>query len=328
MLASKWMKNETDKERDEEEIMRRREQGAMTFKDRLDILAGKVFGILEVVLSSMDLKYKGVLEWALHNRFLTIIIGIISLLVVVAMAIPKSGVGGPRVIIALIALLCSAVAMCVNRKSKNIAIMFGIAMAIIAMTVYLPFGFEFFTQTDQSKFKITVSNPAGTSLQATDRVVHRIEDVIDKLPEMKTIRYKVSDSVWYNPFTWSRSHMASQTGYCLAMSGSTSSGGFGSSDSGSQYANITVKLVDKYYRKRNTQEVVDWISQQVAHIPGTELVTVAVSSSGGPSGSIQKDVLGQSQEDVIEEANRVAGVIRKIPGCVDVDISYKPNKPE
>ena len=328
MLASKWMKSEMDKERDEEEIRRRFAEGRATFKDRLDLAVGKIFGVLEALLSALDRKYKGILEWALHNRFTTLVIGNVSLLVVFAMVMSKHGIGGPRLVIAFLALLLSAVAMAVNKKSKNIAIIFGVAMAIIALTVYLPFGFEFFAQTDQSKFKITVSNPAGTSLAATDHIAHQIESIVNKLPEMKTVHYKVSDALWYNPFTWFKSHMGSQTGYCLVISGSTSSGGMGKSDSGSQYANITVKMVDKYYRKRSTQDVVDWVSQQVAHIPGTELVTVAVTSSGGPSANIEKDILGQNQDDVVEEANRVADVIRKIPGAVDVDISYKPNKPE
>lgn len=327
MLASKWMKSEMDKERDDELRKQRYAQNKLTYKDKLDIFVGRIFGVLESFLKGLDYKYKGVLEWALHNRFLTIIIGIMSLFIVFAMVMPKNGLGGPRLIIALIALSCSALAMFINKKSKNIAIIFGIAMAIIAMTVYLPFGFEFFTQTDQSQISISIRTPAGTSLKETDRIVKQIEHIVNRLPEMKTVHYRVSDAIWYNPFSWLRHHTESQTGYCMAMSGSGSSGMAGSGDSGVQYGNMTVKVVDKKYRKRGLQEIVDWISQRTAHIPGTELVTVSMSS-GGPSNGITKDIQGQNLDDILLEANRVADVIRKIPGAIDVDISYKASTPE
>ncbi|MCE5321690.1 efflux RND transporter permease subunit [bacterium] len=326
MLASKWMKSEDDKERDEQEIMRRLRQDCPTIKDRIDLFAGKLFATLEFLLKSLDTKYRGVLEWALHNRFMTIIIGTISLLVVFAMVMPKSGLGGPRLVIAFIALLCSAIACFVDKSSKNIAITFGVAMAFIAMTIYLPFGFEFFTQTDQSQISITARTPAGTSLKQTDAVTKKIEAIVKQLPEMKTVKYKVSDRVWYNPFSWFRSHMESQTGYCMAMSGSNTMRMSG--DSGSQYANISVKVVDKQYRKRSLQEIVDWLSEKTAHIPGTELVTVSMQSNAGPSAGITKEVQGQKMDDVVEEANRVADIMRKIPGLVNIDISYKASTPE
>jgi HAE1 family hydrophobic/amphiphilic exporter-1 len=332
MLASKWMKSEMDKEREAEERRRRKELGRVSIKDRLDILAGLLFGGLERLLRALDRQYRGVLEWALDNRFLTVVIGIVSLLVVFAtvMPLPKGGLPmGPRLVIAFVALLAAAVSMAVNRRSKSVALVFGVSMAAIATLVYLPFGFEFFPQTDQSQLSIAVRTPAGTSLRATDKVVQRIEAIVDAMPEMKTVRYRVSDAAWWNPFSWSKHHYEEQTGYCMAMTGAGSSGMAGSGDTGSQYANMTVKIVDKRFRKRSTQDVADWLSQQIAHIPGTELVTIANSSGGGPpAGSIEKDVQGQKLDDVVLEAQRVADVIRKIPGAVDVDISYKPSTPE
>ena len=327
MLASKWMKSEADNERDEAAIANRVKNGRQTFKDRIDMFAGRLFNVLDFLLNGLNTKYRGVLEWALHNRFMTIVIGTISLLVVFAMVMPKNGLGGPRLIIAFLALLCSAIACFVDKNSKHIAITFGVAMAFIALAVYLPFGFEFFTQTDQSQVQITARTPAGTSLKQTDAVTRKIETIVNQLPEMKTVKYRVSDRVWYNLPSWFKSHTETQTGYCIAMSGSGNMG-MGASDSGSQYANISVKVVDKQYRKRSLQEIVDWLSEKTAHIPGTELVTVSMQSNAGPSAGITKEVQGQKMDDVVEEANRVAGIMRKIPGLVNVDISYKASTPE
>ena len=95
MLASRWMKSEADKERDDEDTERRLRAGRLTFKDKSDIFAGRLFGGIERFLRALDHTYRGILEWALHNRFFTVVIGFVSLLVVFAMAIPlpKSGAG-------------------------------------------------------------------------------------------------------------------------------------------------------------------------------------------------------------------------------------------
>lgn len=334
MLASRWMQGEEDKEHDREARDERIRSGRLTLKDRFDLAAGKLFSALEASLQWLDHKYRGVLEWALDNRFLTITIGIVSLLTVFAMVFPKGGAGsgptaGPRAVIALIALLASGAAMVANRNSKSVALIFGVAMAVIATTVYLPFGFEFFAQTDQSQMTITIRTPSGTSLQATDKVVQEVEAIVNTLPEMKTVHFQVSDSSWWNPFSWGKSHESEQTGYVMSMTGSGTSGMAGSGDTGAQYANMTVKVVDKQYRQRSTQDIIDWLSAQVAHVPGTELVTIANSSGGTPGGgSITKEVQGQKLEDVVTMANRVADAMRKVPGAVDVDVSYKPNTPE
>jgi HAE1 family hydrophobic/amphiphilic exporter-1 len=330
MLASKWMKSEQDKERDDEAIHERQKGGKLTLKDRLDLLAGALFGALDRGMKGLDRRYRNTLEWSLHNRFLTVVVGALSLLVVFAMVMPLSKQGlGPRMVIALLALLGAAMSMVVNRKSKGIALLFGAAMAVIALTIYLPFGFEFFPQTDQSQFSITVRMPSGTSLNATDAVVQQIEGLVNELPEMETVTYQVSDAVWFNPLTWFRHHTESQAGYCMTTSGSGSQSGLeGSGDSGGQYASISVKVVDKQYRERGLQEIVDWVSARTAHIPGTEMVSVAVSSGDSPTIGISKEVQGQDLDDVIEQANRVADVMREVPGIIDVDISYKPSTPE
>jgi multidrug efflux pump subunit AcrB len=173
------MKSEMDKERNDEEMLKRRRQGQSTFRDRIDFTTGRLFDILEGFLTALNTKYRGVLEWSLHNRFLTLTIGFTSLLVVFAM--PNAA--GPgflklsplRVVIALIALTLAIISMGIDRKSKSTALGFGVVMAFIALSVYLPFGFGFFPTTDQGIMSISIRTAPGTSLAATDKVVKQIE---------------------------------------------------------------------------------------------------------------------------------------------------------
>jgi len=329
MLASRWMRSEADKERNEEEMEKRLRAGVATPKDRIDLGAGWLFGILERFLRSLDHRYRGLLEWALHNRFLTLVIGFVSLLVVFAMAIPLPAPGAgpagkmmiPRIAISLIALLLVAIAMMVDKSSKKVALVFGIVMVIIALTIYLPFGFGFFPQVDQGQFGITIRTAPGTSLVQTDRVVRQVEAILNQLPEMKPVTYKVSDGLF-------KSHTETQKGYYMSLVGQGSQSVLGGGDTGPQYAVISAKVVDKNLRKRSLDDIIGWVASRTAHIPGAEMISVSATSGGGPGSNIQKEVQGQNMDDILKEADRVAAVMRKAPGAVDVDISYKPSRPE
>ena len=448
MLASRWMKSEADKERGEDEMEKRLQAGAATPKDKADMFAGRLFDVLERFLRGLDSRYRGILEWALHNRFLTVVIGAVSLLAVFSMpsALPTvpmwlaAGVkmaprvlimailGGyiaaavilywrgkavaglcmlgipvglgalvalfvatganvlgslawtlifavvyvlwwslpiqrrykiavqlwglvviwgfavlgvffakmapevkavlPRLMMISVALGSGLIAAAVDRQSKRTAIGFGVVMAFVALTIYLPFGFGFFPVVDQGQFQVSVRTAPGTSLVATDRVVRKVEQIIEDIPEIQKNSIQVADRNLLLPWTWFRRHTETQSGYYMSIVGSSSSSVMGSGDSGPQYAVISAKVVDKKFRHRNIEEIAQWVSERAADVPGAEMITVAATSGGGPGNNIQKEVQGQNMDDIITEADRVADVMRKVPGAVDVDVSFKPSRPE
>ncbi len=307
MLASRWMKSEQDKERGEEEQRRRLAEGTATIKDRIDAMAGRLFDRLEGFLKGLDRRYRGVLEWALANRFLTLVIGFVSLLVVFAIAMPGSAVYGqvspPRVVIALLALGLSVAAM-YHSHSKKIALVFGVLMAFIALTISLPFGFNMFPDVDRGEFNVTIRTAPGTSLKATDEVTRKVERILDQVPEIRN------------------------GGYYTTVVGAAAAGVFGGAEIGPQYARIDVKAVDKSERTRSIRDISDWVAARTARIPGAESIMVVASSSTGPGSGVTLEVQGQNMNDIITEANRVADVVRKTPGLIDTDISYKTSRPE
>ncbi len=340
MLASRWMKSEADKERDNAQCRERRRTGRATLKDHLDHFSGFFFDALEAFLKSVDRRYRGVLEWALANRFLTIIIGIVSLLVVFAMVVPlpKPGLGAagarmlaPRIVIASVALLLSAISMALNRRSRRTAFGFGVIMAFIAMTIYLPFGFDMFPRVDRGEFYINILTPPGTSLKATDAVVRQVEAILDQVPELKKVTFWVSDRIWYKPWTWFDKHRETQEGFYTSLVGASGAGAaFGGAQIGTNYARVSAKLVDKYYRHRSAQQISDWVAQRAARIPGAEQISVVAASAtgGGGMAGITKEVQGQNMTSILEQAEKLAEIMRKTPGAIDVDLSYKPSKPE
>ncbi len=311
MLASRWMKSKDDDERDTMALDQRVANGTAGIKDRIDLFTRRLFAGLDRFLKGLDRKYRGVLEWALHNRFLTIVIGILSLLVVFIMVVPLPAKGAPpavagkmlapRIFIAILALLLAGVAMGIDRKSKKIAAGFGIVVAIIALTVYLPFGFTMFPDTDRGEFSINIRTAPGTSLEATDQVVRRVEAILARIPELKG-------------------------GFYTTVVGAASAGFYGA-DIGPEYARISGECIDKKERTRGIQEIVDWIAAETASVPGAIRISVVAAGEHGGSG-ITKEIQGQNMDDILRQANTVAGIVAKTPGAVDTDISYKESKPE
>ena len=312
MLASRWMKSDADKERDDEERQRRLRSGDASAADRINSAAGVVFGLIERARAGVDRRYRVLLEWALQNRYLVVVIGSVSLLVVFAMVVPLpedwaalSAVKTlmPRVVIAAIALGLSVSAM-YHSRSKKVALTFGVLMAVIAMTVYLPFGFAMFPEVDSGEFRVTMRTAPGTSLEATDKVVKNVEGILDEVPEL-------------------------QDGYYMTMTGAAGQTVMGGADVGPQYAIISGKLIDKNERERSVQQVVDWISQRTARIAGAEQISVVVGSAmGGGMSGIRMEVQGQNMNDILNQADKLADIMRETPGAIDVDISYKPSRPE
>ncbi|MEN6371406.1 MAG: efflux RND transporter permease subunit [Armatimonadota bacterium] len=284
MLASRWLRSKEDEEATEERAHHTR--------------TGHIFDKVEAFYSKLDKGYRGVLSWALENRAMVVAIGIISLFTVLAMMpVPTKF----RIIVAVIAAAVPLLIAAFNPKVKSVALIFGATMVFLALFVHFPIGGEFMPETDQGKVQVSVELPAGSGLDATDKVVRQIENI---LAHKKGVQYYQSSI------------------------GSSSSGHF-STSSGSQYATINVKLLDKGKERPMSQdEFITQLSQDTALIPGA---TIRVSSEGqmGPSGQpIQMEISGSNMDEMVMVADQVQAKMAKVPGVINIKNSWELGKPE
>lgn len=310
MLASRWLKSQEDKERDDTALKYRLANRNASPLDHLNRVFGHIFAFWEKMFTAIEVLYRSILEWAINNRFLTITIGFVTLLVVVAMAIPLPAAGMaktealfalmPRLAISAITILMCLISLW-KSKSKPLALGFTTVMVIISMTIQLPLGVEFQPSIDQGEFGVNIRTAPGTSLMQTNTVVRKVEAILGTIPELKK-------------------------GYYITQIGEAPTE-FGAADQGPQYAQISGKCVDKTLRKRSIDEITAEISKRVAEIPGAERIAVSTAASG-PGGGIQLEVQGQNAADLLKTASTVARVMSSTPGAVDVDISFKEAKPE
>ncbi|MDW8104869.1 MAG: efflux RND transporter permease subunit, partial [Armatimonadota bacterium] len=288
----------------------------------------------------LDVQYRRILERALRRRWLVIAIGnglLLSILLVIAGSLvgrnflpAAAGVG---VFTALFGFLFWFLAL-LWRSQRAPLFRAGWGTFFLALAFFLSgalgsfwgrplLPFRFAPDQDQGLIQITVEMPAGTSLEATDRVLQRIEEVIWNTPSIRKDVASVFTSV-----------------------GSTTAGIFGTSGRGAQYGEVQVVCADKealgdrlvgwlpwvkqeYLRRRPSSEIADEIRQGIGTIPGAKIVVNAISGfRGGAGAPIQIELTGQDTALLARTADQIRQLLTGIEGVVDPDTSWKLGKPE
>lgn len=201
-----------------------------------------------------------------------------------------------------------SLAWCLGHKK---IVIFGFLGAFILSLLSTRFiGNEFIPEEDTGDIRVTVNLALGTRFEETDKVAGRIEDILEKyVPEARLI---------------------------FARPGTTPGVGraMGAGSSGEHIVMAGVKLVPKQERKRSVFEIGQIIRGQIRRIPGVLKVDV---STGNPIGriitgmggkAIQLEIIGHSFEETNTLAEKLKGMMEKIPGAVDVSISREINRPE
>lgn len=178
------------------------------------------------------------------------------------------------------------------------------AFALFLATLTLvPLGFigtEFMTPTDRGEFTVTMELPSGVTLERTNFVTHQVEQFVSTLPELRKMFVNV---------------------------GVSTEGLIGQSSNYVSELNIT--LVPKEQRKRSTDDVGLEIKHWVQQIPGVKVRVSPIGMFGTANQSpIAIVVGGTDYEEVRQAAEKLADLVKTIPGTADVRLSSEEGKPE
>jgi len=194
-----------------------------------------------------------------------------------------------------------------SHKKTVVLSVFG--FAVLSFLLFKFVGTEFFPETDESQFSVSVKLPVGTRIEETQKFIIRIENLIRKnVPEAKTI--------------------TSDMGVPSAKSG-TSFGG----NSGSHAANITVALKPPDERDRTVFDILKALRPKMANLSGARIY---LNSGGflkfllnyGSSAPIDVVISGQDFEKSDKLANQIQELVKSTPGATDVQITRELNLPE
>ncbi|GAA4401878.1 efflux RND transporter permease subunit [Nibrella viscosa] len=178
----------------------------------------------------------------------------------------------------------------------------GIFALLVGSIALVPAGFigaAFMPQSDQGEMNVQLELAPTASINQTNGIAQRAEQLILKHPEVT------------NVFT--------NVGY-------TSSGIATSSNS--NIADLNVKLVDKKQRNISTEEFGQLLKKEVAQIPGVKVSVSPVGIVGAQQSPIMIAVKGTDLASIRKAAAQVMAVTKATPGTQDVKYSVKDPKPE
>ena len=188
-----------------------------------------------------------------------------------------------------------------DHRLAVVGLSFLMLVAVIVAYGLFGKGAEFFPEADPNRAFVDIKAPEGANLDASDRIVKQVEEV---LREYKDLRH------------------------VIATVGSTSAG-WESSGVGTHISRVVMDFKDFHERSRPSSEVVaEARDKLLAKIKGAE-VRVEKEENGPPTGPpINLEISGKDIDKLGELAAEVRRRIKDIPGLVDLKDNYVRSKPE
>ncbi|MFH1227663.1 MAG: efflux RND transporter permease subunit [Planctomycetota bacterium] len=178
------------------------------------------------------------------------------------------------------------------------------AVIFLGSVALIPLGvvsIELMTESDRGELMVNITTPTGTSLEKTDRIIKTLESKIMAMPEVVSCFVTVGSA---------SEHMAS----------------FSSNQTGEM--KIVLRQGKKY---RSTNEIAEVVRAMEKTLPGAVLrvsLPNMMSSSGGSDTPVQIEVRGTEFKDFNIASEMIVEAVRKIPGAIEVDSSWKAGAPE
>ncbi|TAL67483.1 MAG: efflux RND transporter permease subunit [Bacteroidetes bacterium] len=179
-----------------------------------------------------------------------------------------------------------------------------VTLIMLVLALMLPgmgfIGNEFMPQVDRGEMVVSIELDPGASLEYTNQVTQKVENIISKFPQVKSI---------------------------LTSVGAASEGLFGFYNNNT--SDIYVTLVPKNERQLPTGAIGQMIKAEVLKLPGLKCRVSPISLMGTSTRTpIQILVQGSTFDEVLQGANRIADVAKTVHGTNDVRLSSEEGKPE
>ncbi|AQS63581.1 Multidrug resistance protein MdtB [Rhizobium rhizogenes] len=149
-------------------------------------------------------------------------------------------------------------------------------------------GVEFVPDTDEGRFQVTVTAPAGSSLDYTTAKVRQVENALREFPEVETL-------------------------YSTINTGGAA---------GKQRGAVLVGLVPLAARTQTPAMLAEPVRKRLSAIPGIE-VAILQNGLGGGESPVQISILGDDRAVLEKIAAGLVDDMKKIPGLVDVNSSAR-----
>lgn len=182
-----------------------------------------------------------------------------------------------------------------NHKKRTLLIIVGIFVASLFLIPFV--GLEFMPSSDEGTFNVTVEAPKGTKLEAVNKLSLKIEEILEKIPEMDAMT--------------------------VSMSGS--SGGMGAlTGGGSNVSTIRCTLVDKTKRTRGLDEIMEDVRNLTKNVAGAKISVESASNMHQMAGGgVTVEIHGDSLVTLQEISEQLEAQLSKIEGTRQIKSSLE-----
>lgn len=182
-----------------------------------------------------------------------------------------------------------------GHKKRTLLIIIGIFVASLFLIPFV--GLEFMPSTDEGTFNVSVEAPKGTKLEAVDELSLKVEEILEKIPEMDAMT--------------------------VSMSGS--SGGMGALVGGaSNTSTIRCTLVDKTKRDRSLDEIMEDVRKLTGNVAGAKIsVESAANMHQMAGGGVTLEIHGDSLAILQEISDQLETQLSKIEGTRQIKSSLE-----
>lgn len=183
--------------------------------------------------------------------------------------------------------------------SKRTALMIigaTVLLLIVSFALVPVIGLELFPNMDQGNVTVTVELPQGYNLDQTAKVY---EDIHQRIGKHKEIKHII-----------------------------TNLGSSGFVDTGANIAASDVKLVDARERERNSREMADLLTRELADIPNARIKVSSSTSMMGGSSPVEFYLQGLDNERLEQLKTEVTAQIKDTPGLINLDTSNRSGRSE
>ncbi|MBX2987824.1 MAG: efflux RND transporter permease subunit [Bdellovibrionaceae bacterium] len=151
----------------------------------------------------------------------------------------------------------------------------------------------FLPPQDNGEFMVAIDLKPGTSLQAMTELSIKIQDLIRANPEVKDTILIVGDK-----------------------------------EGESNTASFFITLVESHERQVNTSQLKERVREQLKPFAYANPVVKDYDAVGGGQRAFNLNIIGQDLKQLEEVSQGVFEKLKNHPGLKDVDLSYRPGKPE
>lgn len=176
---------------------------------------------------------------------------------------------------------------------------------ILSFTMFPFIKMEFLPSTDQDQFSINIELPNGTKLQDTDGAAVRVEQLLNKVPEVES--------------------------YLTTVGSSGSFEGMGTGGA-SNSASFRVNLVKRELRQRSISDIIEELRKDTVDFAGVKINFIEPQIMGadmvGGSAPVSIEIKGEDSTALERIAGDVTGILKGIQGTRDVKTSLEEGRPE